>query len=216
MTSSFTNLAMAARFLGLRDQPYRYRTICKQLSEIAEAFIHEHFGTLAEGAKAPFRRALFLGTGSRFGAAREAALKMLEMPAGRVTPICETYLGLRHGPMSYVHDDTLVVCFLSSDPTLRAYEADLLRELDQKQLGLLKLIVGEEVPRELIRENEIVLECKGLAHVGEENFAVIDVLAAQLLAFFCCLKAGLRPDSPPEDGIISRVVQPFALYLPDS
>jgi hypothetical protein len=26
--------------------------------------------------------------------------------------------------MSYVHDDTLVMCFLSSDPTLRAYEAD--------------------------------------------------------------------------------------------
>lgn len=216
MTSSFTNLALAARFLGLRDQPYRYRTICKQLSEIAEAFIHEHFGTLAEGAKAPFRRALFLGTGSRFGAAREAALKMLEMTAGRVTTLCETYLGLRHGPMSYVHDDTLVVCFLSSDPTLRAYEADLLRELDQKQLGLLKLIVGEEVPRELIRENDIVLECKGLAQLGDENFAVIDVLAAQLLAFFCCLKAGLRPDSPSEDGIISRVVQTFALYLPES
>ena len=54
----------------------------------------------------------------------------------------ETYLGLRHGPMSYVHDDTIVVCFLSSDTTLRTYEADLLRELDHKDLGLLKLIVG--------------------------------------------------------------------------
>ncbi|MGH9505115.1 MAG: SIS domain-containing protein [Terriglobales bacterium] len=216
MTSSFTNLALGARFLGLREQPGRYRTICKQLSEMAEPFIHQHFGTLAEAAKAPFRRALFLGTGSRFGAAREAALKMLEMTAGRVTTLCETYLGLRHGPMSYVHDDTLVVCFLSSDPTRRAYEADLLRELDQKELGLLKLIVGEEVPRELIRENDIVLECKGLAQVGDENFAVIDVLAAQLLAFFCCLEAGLRPDSPSEDGVISRVVQTFALHLPES
>jgi D-galactosamine 6-phosphate deaminase/isomerase len=138
------------------------------------------------------------------------------MTAGRVTTLCETYLGLRHGPMSYVHDDTLVVCFLSSDPTLRAYEADLLRELDKKQLGLMKLIVGEEVPRELIRENDIVLECKGLARLRDENLAVIDVLAAQLLAFFCCLKAGLRPDSPSEDGVISRVVQTFALHLPES
>ena len=61
---------------------------------------------------------------------------MLEMTAGQVTAICETYLGLRHGPMSYVHEDTLIVSFLSSEPTLRAYEVDLLRELDQKELGL--------------------------------------------------------------------------------
>ncbi len=216
MTSSFTNLVLGARFLGLLDHPDRYRLICKQLSEVAAEFIHSHFGALAEGAKAPFRRALFLGSGSRFGAAREAALKMLEMTAGRVATLSETYLGLRHGPMSYVHDDTLVVCFLSSDPTFRAYEADLLRELDQKQLGLLKLIVGEDVPHELVRATDIVLECPGLAQIGDENFPVIDVLAAQLLAFFCCLEAGLRPDSPSEDGVISRVVQTFDLHLPET
>jgi hypothetical protein len=33
-------------------------------------------------AKAPFRRVLFLGGGSHFAGAREAALKMLEMTAG--------------------------------------------------------------------------------------------------------------------------------------
>ena len=38
---------------------------------------------------------------------------MLEMTAGRVIAISETCLGLRHGPMSMVHGDALVVCFLS-------------------------------------------------------------------------------------------------------
>ena len=139
---------------------------------------------------------------------------MLEMTAGRVMTMSETYLGLRHGPMSYVHDDTLVVCFLSSDPTLRAYESDLLREIDQKELGLSKMIVGEGVPSDLAREGDVVLECGGLEQVGDENFPVIDVIAGQLLAFFRCLEEGLRPDSPSEDGVISRVVQTFALHLP--
>jgi tagatose-6-phosphate ketose/aldose isomerase len=216
MTSSFTNLVLGTRFLGLVQQPERYGAICESLSHMASQLIQEHFGTLAEVAKAPFNRALFLGSGSRFGAAREASLKMLEMTAGRVSTVCETYLGVRHGPMSYVHDDTLVVCFLSSHPTLRAYEADLLREMNQKRLGLMKLIVGEAVPRELVRENDIVLECEGLAQLGDENFPVIDVLAGQLLAFFRCVETGLRPDSPSENGVISRVVQTFALHLPEA
>jgi tagatose-6-phosphate ketose/aldose isomerase len=214
MTSSFTNLVLAARFLGLLERPEHYKKICERLSRIASALIHEHVGTLAGIAKTPFKRALFLGSGSRFGAAREAALKMLEMTAGRVSTLCETYLGLRHGPMSYVHEDTLVVCFFSSDPTLRAYEADLLRELDQKELGLLKIVVGEAVPAELVRENDVVLDCKGFGEIGDENCPVIDVIVGQLLAFFRCMEVGLRPDSPSENGVISRVVQTFTLYLP--
>jgi tagatose-6-phosphate ketose/aldose isomerase len=53
-----------------------------------------------------------------------------------------------------------------------------------------------------------------LKQVGDENCAVVDVIAGQLLAFFRCLEEGLRPDSPSEDGVISRVVQTFALHLP--
>ena len=214
MTSSFTNLVLAARFLGLLKKPETYRTICERLSKIGSLLLNTHFDTLARVAGVRFQRAVFLGSGSRFGAAREAALKMLEMTAGRVTTLCETYLGLRHGPMSYVHKDTLIVCFLSSDPTIRAYESDLLRELDQKELGLLKLIVGEDVPQELVRANDVVIECPGLRELGDQNAPIIDVVMGQLLGFFRCLGEGLRPDSPSEDGIIKRVVQSFTLHQP--
>jgi len=212
MTSSFTNLVLAARFLGLTEQPEAYRTICERLSKIASDLLNTQFDNLARLASVRFLRAVFLGTGSRFGAAREAALKMLEMTAGRVTTLSETYLGLRHGPMSYVDKDTLVVCFLSSDPTIRAYETDLLHELDQKELGLLKLIIGEDVPKGVLRPNDVVIECRGLREVGDQNAPVIDVVVGQLLGFFRCLNEGLRPDSPSEDGIINRVVQSFTLH----
>jgi tagatose-6-phosphate ketose/aldose isomerase len=214
MTSSFTNLVLAARFLGLAAQPDAYGSICEGLSQIAARLLQEHLGTFARIGKEPFKRALFLGSGSRHAAARESALKMLEMTAGRVVTMTETYLGVRHGPMSYVHEDTLVVCFLSSDPTLRLYESDLLREFDQKELGLLKVIVGEDVPSDLVREGDVVIECQGSRRLGDENLPVIDVIVGQLLAFFRCMEEGLRPDSPSEDGVISRVVQTFALHLP--
>ena len=190
-----------------------YEALCRALSAIAAALIEKYFGTFARIGEMGFKRAVFLGSGSRVGAAREAALKMAEMTAGGVTSIWESYLGLRHGPMSCVHRDTLIVCFLSSDKNLRAYEADLLRELDQKHLGLLKVVVGERVPQNVLREGDVAIECPGLTEVGDENAPVIDVIAGQLLGFFRCIQDGLRPDSPSRDGVISRVVQSFTLHL---
>ncbi len=118
MTSSFTNLLLAARVLGMLDRPDEYRKLCGALSQITQEFIRLNFDRLANVAARAFRRAVFLGSGSRFAASREAALKMLELTSGRVTTISETYLGFRHGPMSYVHEDTLIVCHLSCDPTI--------------------------------------------------------------------------------------------------
>jgi tagatose-6-phosphate ketose/aldose isomerase len=216
MTSSFTNLLLGARFLGLINDAKGYEDISEKAAKIGEQIIGEYFETLAQAANAPFKRAVFLGSGPSFGAAREAGLKMLEMTAGRVTALCETYLGLRHGPMSYIHDDSLIVAFLSSDPILRAYETDLLSEINRKGLGLLKVIVGEDIPPDLIGENDVALECAGLKQLGDENAPIVHVLVGQLLAFFRCLYDGLRPDSPSENGVISRVVQNFTLHIPEA
>lgn len=214
MTSSFTNLVLAVRFLGMLERANEYRTLCEKLSQIASELIRSKFDALARIAAADFRRAVFLGSGSRFAASREAALKMLELTSGRVTTVCETYLGFRHGPMSYVCEDTLVVCHLSSDRTIRAYELDLLGELDRKRLGLLKVIVGENIPDSALRNGDEVIECRGLSDVGENDDLAIHVVVAQLLAFFRCLEEGLHPDSPSEEGIINRVVEKFPLHAP--
>jgi tagatose-6-phosphate ketose/aldose isomerase len=214
MTSSFTNLVIAAQFLGFLQKPDLYQSRCQKLSGIVSDLLQEHFGTLAQVATSKFQRAVFLGTGARLGAAREAALKMLEMTAGKVSAMAETYLALRHGPMSYVHADTLIVCLLSSDPTIRAYECDLMRELDQKNLGLLKLVVGDDVPADVVRHNDVVIDCPGLAQAGDDSAPVIDVVVGQLLGFFRCMHEGLRPDSPSESGVINRVVQSFTLHFP--
>jgi len=214
MTSSFTNLAIAAQSLGFVNASEFYQMRCRELSAIVGRLVQEHFGTLSRAARSNFRRVVFLGTGARFGASREAALKMLEMTAGKIGAMPESYLGLRHGPMSYVHDDTLIVAFLACDPTSRAYECDLLRELDQKNLGILKLIVGAEVPKSVVRDQDLVVNCAGLNEIGDDWAAMVDVVVGQLLGFFRCMHEGFRPDSPSESGVINRVVQSFELHLP--
>ena len=214
MTSSFTNLMLAARFMSMWNRPDEYSQLCKRTSSIAEKLISGNFDVLAGIAKSKFQRVVFLGTGPCFGAAREAGLKMLEMTAGRVSTLCETYLGFRHGPMSFVQQETLIVAFLSLDPMLRAYETDLLQELDRKKLGLSNLIVGEKIPAEVLRNGDVAIECPGLAELGDQDSPTIHVIVAQLLGFFRCLEEGLRPDSPSEDGIIQRVVERFSLHTP--
>lgn len=212
MTSSFTNLALALRFIGMPQKTDEYSRSCMGLSEIAKDLIAANFDALAKIGAMNFERAVFLGTGSRLAASREAALKMLEMTAGRVTTLCETYLAFRHGPMSYINEKTLVVAFLSANPILRAYELDLLQELDRKNLGLSKLVVGEAIPHRALRRQDFAIECPGVSKFDDDDVAVIHVVVAQLLGFFRCLKEGLRPDSPSEDGIINRVVESFPLH----
>src|SRR3984957_2786513 len=184
MTSSVTNMVLAARFLGMWRAPERYRRLCERLSQACGEILESGLDALPRVAATGFRRAVYLGSGSRFGAARESALKMLEMTAGHVSTLCETYLGVRHGPLSYVDEDTIIVCFFSSDPLLRAYESDLIRELNRKQLGMAKVIVGQDVPAELVREGDTIIECRELAEIGDENAPVLDVVVGQLLATF--------------------------------
>ena len=172
MTSSFTNLILAARFLGLIGDPARYLSICTALSHAAATLLRQHLGTLAQAGKTPFRRVLYLGSGPRFAVAREAALKMLEMTAGRVPTSCETYLALRHGPMTAVSEDTLIVCFLASDPRVRAYEADVLRELSQKQLGRFRVIAGKDLPREVVGANDVAIPYQGTSGLGDDEMPV--------------------------------------------
>jgi tagatose-6-phosphate ketose/aldose isomerase len=129
---------------------------------------------------------------------------MLEMTAGRVATMAETYLGLRHGPMSFIQDRTLIVCFLSGSP----YEFDLIRELNRKKLGCGKVLVGRSIDQDLLQEGDHAIEIPGL----KDDAAVLHVVVGQLLAFFRCRKEGLKPDSPSEAGIINRVVEEFPIY----
>jgi tagatose-6-phosphate ketose/aldose isomerase len=213
MTSSFTSLVLAGLGLGVLDALDAYEARARALSQVATDILARRSDALAEVARSGFRSAVFLGSGCRLGAAREAALKMMEMNAGKVATLAESFLGLRHGPMSMVLSDTLVVASLSSEPVARAYEMDLLRELRRKSIGGPRVIVGAGIPPEVeIGPDDVVVDVGAETLLGDEDLSLIDVLVGQLLAFFHCLEAGFRPDSPSDDAIITRVVSEFEIH----
>jgi D-galactosamine 6-phosphate deaminase/isomerase len=210
MTSSFTNMTIAGAALAWLGRGAAYRARIEGLATVAGHILRAS-DRLANVARQGFRSAIFLGNGARFGAAREAALKLLEMTDGRVHTSAETYLGLRHGPMCAVHHDTLVVCFLSSDEVTRAYELDLIHELNRKQLGR-RLLVGHDIPDDIVRASDVPIECPELPSVGDDLAAVTDVVVGQLLALFRSLAFGLKPDAPSNDNVINRVVEDFTIH----
>jgi tagatose-6-phosphate ketose/aldose isomerase len=212
MTSSFTNMVLAARLLGLSGDVASYLSYGASVARAGAHVLLRHSDALAGIGRGAYGSAVYLGSGSRYGSAREAALKMLEMTDGRVKTFAETYLGLRHGPMCAVDDDALVVCFLSSDPVTRAYETDLVRELARKELGGRRVVVGHDVPAGLYSAQDVVVDVPELEAIGDGGAPLVDVLVGQLLAAFRCLSLGLRPDMPADDGVINRVVEDFALH----
>lgn len=214
MTSSFTNMAIAARALGRLGQTEALERTVEGLVQAGRHLLLHQTRHIAAMAREPFRRAVFLGSGCRFGAARESALKLLELTAGEIPTMAETYLGVRHGPMCLIDGQTLVVCFLSCDPLVRAYEEDLIAELRRKRMGARKLIVGEGIPASLLDAGDRAIEIPGMAALGDDNVPVLDVMTGQLLAFFRSLAGGLRPDAP-SDGAISRVVNEFTVRRRD-
>ena len=211
MTSSFTNLLLAGRALASMQHLDMYTERATRLAALASQVIERDADRLAAVARNGFSSAVYLGSGVRFGSARESALKMLEMSAGYVKTTSESFLGLRHGPLAAVDADTLVVAFLSCDATVRAFESDVLRELDRKGLGRRRILVGDRIPADLLRADQLVVETPGLAALGDDEAPLLDVLIGQLLAFFNCLHLGFQPDAPSQ-GVLTRVVEEFSIH----
>ncbi len=213
MTSSFTNMWLAGRTLDLdADEPAALGRLAGELARLGDRLLARQLEPLAEMAGRSFQRALFLGTGARLGAAREAELKMLEMCGGRVATRSETFLGLRHGPLAGVDTKTLVVAFLSSEARRRSFELDLLVELRQKRLGHSFVLCGVGVPAGVAAQHDLVVDYGPAADLADGDLVPLHVVVGQVLAFFRCLHVGLRPDAPSADGVITRVVRPFTMH----
>ena len=213
MTSSFTNMLLAGGALAQSDVR-AFATNTLLAADIAQHLFDRHADALAMIARKSFANAVYLASGPGLGAARESALKMLEMSGGAVATMAETFLGLRHGPMSALSRPSLVVAFLSAHETVRDYEYDLLRELERKQLGLARVIVGENIPAGLVGSGDLAVDLPGLNALGETQRHMIDVVVGQLLAFFRCLHLGQKPDAPSA-GVLTRVVEEFAIHPAD-
>jgi tagatose-6-phosphate ketose/aldose isomerase len=212
MTSSFSNMLIAGECVAHLEDLEEFGAVVSGLSACGRQFLPVAAETAAEVTSLGCTRACFVGSGVLRGVADECALKVVELSAGKVTTLAETPLGLRHGPMSSVDGQTLFVAFLSSEARRRGYELDLLREIDRKRLGRVRLVVtaGDGADVSELADYRVPLNCP--MDLPDYYRPALDVMLGQLLGLFASLRCGLRPDQPSPTGAITRVVEPIKLY----
>lgn len=197
MTSSFTTMLLTALAIFDLSVPAdavsaSLETISGQLSMLLPAF-QAH----AAAARVP-DRAVFLGAGPLAFAARESALKVMELAAGQVPALWDSSLGFRHGPKSFVTPGTDIWLFLSADPQAALYDADLAEELRQQFPASRVTCVGSG--------GDIDLPTQGWG-------LVLPVVLAQVLAVTWSDRLGLPVDDPfAGRGTLTRVVSGVKLY----
>ena len=212
MTSSFSNMVIVAQALAHIHTLPAYAWIVEALADSATETLPFIAALCERLVQTGFTKTCFLGTGALKGAAIESSLKVLELTSGRVVSFAESFLGLRHGPLSAIDDDTLVVGFLSSDARRRQFELDLMREISEKNLTSKCLTVYPAMPENgrITPEHSLYL---GLQHeLPDFYLPPLAVLVGQFLGFFSSLKVGLKPDQPSPRGAISRVVEHVTIH----
>jgi tagatose-6-phosphate ketose/aldose isomerase len=213
MTSSFSNMVVAGQALAYLDDLDGYGAILKQLVESAASLLPRAADAAARLAKGGFTRVCFLGSGALAATAAESALKVQELTAGGIFTMSQSFLGLRHGPLSFIDKQTLVVAYLASDARTRSYEGDLLRELHDKKLGATMTVTGFGLTPDILEVAKVALDLgKGAGVPPDALRPPLDVIFGQLLGLFCSLEAGLKPDTPSPTGAISRVVSHVKIH----
>lgn len=202
MTSSYSTMLLYA--LGCLDSLpiLQIDPLLRQLAAAGETLLAQGEKLAAE--LSPPGRVLFLGSGELLGAARESALKVLELTAGKVAAFWESPLGLRHGPKSLIDEHTRVIVLLSTDDYARRYETDVVEELRAQYVAEQVLTVGPAGAGANLSFSSVA-----------RGWAVpLSVIPGQLLALHWSSRLGLQVDNPFPEGRLSRVVNGVTLYPP--
>jgi len=207
MTSSLSCMLLAA--LGVFEKASWAARIdrLRSLADSGTRALQAWDAPVAALARADITRVIYLGSGPLEATAREAALKVLELTAGRVLALANTPLGFRHGPKSTLNDTTLVVVLRSAQALARRYEQDLLDELRRDGIAARILSVG---PAGADRaEGDFVLDIPDLPDAW---LSPLWLLVAQCFALQRSAALGLTPDNPFPDGTVNRVVQGVTIH----
>lgn len=140
------------------------------------------------------RQFVFFGSGSYYGLAREASLKMKEM-SQEPSEAWQT-LEFRHGPISAVTEQWTAV-LLTSRRSAR-HEADVLADLSR--MGAQTVAVGEGVGG--LRSGLAIELGTGL---GDWAGAPLHLIPLQFLALYRALAVGRHPDHPRALGTVVKL-----------
>ncbi len=197
MTSSFTTMLLTA--LSIFDHGKKAHTNLELLANRAEASLPalaERISTLDRPS-----RAVFVGSGAMTFAARESALKVMELSVGEVPALWDSTLGFRHGPKSFVAKDSAIFILLNPDKDPLRYDLDLVEELRGQFPHARTITIGSNGDLDP-------------GSIGSPVWdTVLSVLPAQLASVTWSAQLGHNIDDPfVGRSTLSRVVSGVRLY----
>jgi glucosamine--fructose-6-phosphate aminotransferase (isomerizing) len=180
-TRSFASMYVAATAMAaVAAGDESLRGALNQLPDAGSKLLAKYEPLAREfGENLGFDRFYFLGSGGRYGLACEVNLKMKEMTLTHSEPF--HFLEFRHGPMSMVTENAVVVGLLSEKNF--SHEQAVLNEMQAKGGQILALAEsGAKVSFE--------------SGIPESARNVLYLPILQLMAFYRSMAKGLNPDRP--------------------
>lgn len=204
MTNSFSSMLLAT-LLIFDTKTKNKKEIVEKISKLGKE-IYNNLEEIENLVNFDFNRVVYLGSGPLGKLTKEARLKILELTAGEVATIWESSMGFRHGPKSFVDENTLVISFVSSNPYTRLYDLDILDEIANDKIA--KKIIGISNSK-LARDYELIFEEDGLDDV---YLCPAYIIIGQIIALVTSLRVGNTPDNPSRTHTVNRVVKGVTIH----
>lgn len=185
-TRSFSNMLLAVGWLVAKQVP---SGLPAKFSEMGSMLI-DQYRPIAErlGRDQSIKKFFFLGSGSLYGLANEVMLKMKEMSLSYSE--CFHTLEFRHGPMSMVDDESLVINLINE--SARAHEYALLRDMQAKGARTLGLLDQSDPQADEVLNDQVLIN----SQMPELWRAPLYLPILQLIAYERAISKGLDPDNP--------------------
>lgn len=207
MTGSFTCMVLSALLVFDNLSEDEKNTVVGNIIRTADEAITKQ-DALEALVNFDFNRIVYLGSGPLYKLANEARLKILELTAGQVVTCNESSMGFRHGPKSFIDENTFIVSFLSSDDYTRKYDLDILEEIYAD--GIAKKVLSLSCLDIDTKWDNLKLSIQSL--VPDVYLALPYVIIAQLIALMTALRIGNTPDNPSKTGTVNRVVKGVIIH----
>ena len=214
MTSSFTTMVLNAMAVFNINNIENFSSDVDKLSNSVNDFIENNIEKVTSLSNEDFERIVYLGSSTSKGIARESALKVLELTAGKVNASYDTPLGFRHGPKSVVDDETVSVIYISNDEYTRKYDLDLAKEMLAHKKNDKVVIVGDNIVEDILNKADYVFNVENINY-NVENKVLLplqQIIFGQMLSFLKSVNLGITPDNPCPTGEVNRVVQGVILH----
>ena len=214
MTSSLTTMVLNAMAVFNINNIENFSSDVDKLSNSVNDFIENNIEKVTSLANEDFERIVYLGSSTSKGIARESALKVLELTAGKVNASYDTPLGFRHGPKSVVDDETVSVIYISNDEYTRKYDLDLAKEMLAHKKNDKVVIVGDNIEEDILNKADYVFNVENINYTVENEvlLPLQQIIFGQMLSFLKSVNLGITPDNPCPTGEVNRVVQGVILH----